>query len=107
MARKKGRVGQKKVQGQKAKTAQKAKKVAKAKSKQRKNKAVKTNLKKLNFDNSKKINMLNADITKVLLAPAKLKVSPTSNQATSSKKRPDEDQDMPDVGSVSDKLASM
>uniref|UniRef100_A0A2C9KKX5 Uncharacterized protein n=1 Tax=Biomphalaria glabrata TaxID=6526 RepID=A0A2C9KKX5_BIOGL len=106
MGKKKGHVGQKKVQGQKAKSLQKAKKLAKAKAKERKNKAVKTNLKKINFNNNKKINLLNADITKVLLAPAKLQVASTS-QPTVTKSGRDEDQDMPDVGSVSDKFASM
>ncbi|XP_059178245.1 uncharacterized protein LOC131957446 [Physella acuta] len=106
MGKKKGRQGQKKLQGQKAKVAKQAKKnkVVKAKSKARKSqsKAVKTNLKKMTFDNSKKIEVLNADITKVLLAPAKLQLSASSQPQPVNKA--DRDEDMPDVGSVAHKL---
>ncbi|CAL1536533.1 unnamed protein product [Lymnaea stagnalis] len=105
MGKKKGRIGQKKVQGPKAKAAQKAKKVkiAKTKAKNRKtqNKAIKSNLKKMTFDNTKKIDLLNADITKVLLAPAKLKVPSAGH---SSQNAADADLEMPDVEPVAQKL---
>jgi len=111
MAKKKGHIGQKKVQGPKAKALQKAKKqkkaVLKAKSKARKtqSKAVTTNLKKISFDNSKKIDLLNADITKILTVPPK---AATSSQDSKSQKRPiPVDIEVPDVGGIEQKMEQM
>ncbi|RUS76294.1 hypothetical protein EGW08_015940 [Elysia chlorotica] len=117
MAKKKGHKGQKKLQGPKLKAAKKAKKAkvvkasGKAKAKRGGSKAVTTNLKKMSFNNSKKIDVLNADITKVLLAPPKLNFLSSAAIAGPSKaptKKPkDDDLDMVDVSAVEKKLAAM
>ncbi|GFS14199.1 hypothetical protein ElyMa_006739800, partial [Elysia marginata] len=118
MAKKKGHKGQKKLQGPKLKAAKKVKKakVAKAsgkiKAKKGGSKAVATNLKKMSFNNSKKVELLNTDITKVLLAPPKLNFLSsvaTAGPSNSKQRKPvkDDDRDMVDVSAVEQKLAAM
>ncbi|CAG5127110.1 unnamed protein product [Candidula unifasciata] len=111
MGKKKGRTGQKKLQGPKAKAVQKAKNhkkaesKSKAKSRKTQSKAVKTNLKKMSFDNSKKIDLLNADITKVLMAPPKL--APVTSDKVPQKKPQVEDVPIPDVASIEQQMEQM
>ncbi|BFZ12576.1 hypothetical protein BsWGS_15615 [Bradybaena similaris] len=111
MGKKKGRTGQKKLQGPKAKAAQKAKNhkkalvKSKAKSRKTQSQAVKTNLKKMSFDNSKKIDLLNADITKVLMTPSK--PTPHSSDQVPQKKSRMEDPAVPDVDSIEQKMEQM
>ncbi|GFN77124.1 hypothetical protein PoB_000363000 [Plakobranchus ocellatus] len=63
----------------------------------------------MSFNNSKKIEVLNADVTKVLLAPPKLNFLSSVSTASSSKKKPpkDDDRAMVDVSDVEQKLAAI
>jgi len=104
---KKGAAGTKKKQGAKAASILKAKREAKhtvqLKKKVKKSKAVERNLKKMSFNNSKKIELLNSDITNVLMAPAKAKPSPTKVK----KAGPPADAEMPDVSGVANMMSTM
>jgi len=64
----------------------------------------KTNMKKIAFDNSKKIDLLNEDITNVLMAPPKAAAS--GDIVKQSKAGLQEDADMPDVGELSDMMSA-